>query len=138
MSSPGTLPKIRIANRGELAIRIARAAAERGLRAVAVAPMMSVSWPTGVFGGMGLEGAVKLAYAKELAAETDPEAREALYQRHLAELHQLGKALTVAEYFGIDDVIDPAGTRRWLVRGLRSSPPAPPRTGKRRPHIDPR
>ncbi len=101
------------------------------------APMLIVSWPTGEFGGMGLEGSVRLAYARELEAETDPVAREALYQTHLDELYQKGKALSVAEYFEIDDVIDPADTRRWLMRGLKSIPPSPVREGKRRPNIDP-
>ena len=101
------------------------------------APVWIVSWPSGEFGGMNLEGAVHLAYAKELEAIADPAEREALYARHLSELYQLGKALTVAEFFEIDDVIDPADTRRWILRGLKSIPPRGVRETKRRPSIDP-
>ncbi len=75
----------------------------------------TVSWPTGEFGGMGLEGAVRLGYAKELAAE--PEAtREALFDRLVGRLYEAGKAISVAEWLEIDAVIDPAETRDWLLR----------------------
>jgi acetyl-CoA carboxylase carboxyltransferase component len=47
-----------------------------------------------------------------------------------------GKALNTATYFEIDDVIDPADSRRWITAALESAPPPPPRTGKKRPMID--
>jgi acetyl-CoA carboxylase carboxyltransferase component len=100
------------------------------------APFFIVAWPTGEFGGMGLEGAVRLAYRRELEAVDDPAARDALYQKLVAQLYQAGKATNMAAFLEIDDVIDPADTRRWILRGLRSVPePAAPR-GKRRPFID--
>jgi acetyl-CoA carboxylase carboxyltransferase component len=100
------------------------------------APFFIVSWPTGEFGGMGLEGAVRLAYRRELEAVADPAERDALYQKLVAQLYQAGKAINMAAFLEIDDVIDPAETRRWILRGLRSVPePARP-TGKRRPFID--
>jgi acetyl-CoA carboxylase carboxyltransferase component len=100
------------------------------------APFFIVSWPTGEFGGMGLEGAVRLAYRRELEALDDPAERDALYQKLVAQLYQAGKAINMAAFLEIDDVIDPAETRRWILRGLRSVPePAQP-TGKRRPFID--
>jgi acetyl-CoA carboxylase carboxyltransferase component len=95
-----------------------------------------VSWPTGEFGGMGLEGAVRLAYRRELEAVTDPAERDALYQKLVAQLYQAGKAINMAAFLEIDDVIDPADTRRWILRGLRSVPPAARPAGKRRPFID--
>jgi len=100
------------------------------------APFFTVSWPTGEFGGMGLEGAVKLGYRNELAALSDPAKRKALYDQKVAELYERGKALSVATYFELDDVIDPADTRRWVMAGLRSAPPAPVRTGKKHAFID--
>ncbi len=100
------------------------------------ASFFTIAWPTGEFGGMGLEGAVKLGYRKELAAEEDPEKRTALYEQMVARMYQHGKALNTATHFEIDDVIDPADSRRWVMRALRSAPPAPPRTGKKRPCID--
>ena len=100
------------------------------------APAFAVSWPTGEFGGMGLEGAVKLGYRKELEAETDPHKRKELYEQLVAKMYESGKALSTATYFEIDDVIDPAESRRWILAALRSSPPPAPRTEKKRPCID--
>jgi acetyl/propionyl-CoA carboxylase alpha subunit len=95
-----------------------------------------VSWPTGEFGGMGLEGAVKLAWRNELAAIADPTERRAEYERRVAQMYEQGKALSTASLFEIDDVIDPADTRRVIVQTLRAMPPPPVRTGKKRPCID--
>ncbi len=100
------------------------------------APFFAVSWPTGEFGGMGLEGAVKLGYRKELAAIADPAERMARYEEMVADMYEQGKALNTATVFEIDDVIDPADTRRWIVEGLRACPPPEPRAGKKRPCID--
>jgi acetyl-CoA carboxylase carboxyltransferase component len=100
------------------------------------ASQFAVSWPTGEFGPMGLEGAVRLAYRRELAAIADPAEREAAFRRHVDELYERGKAVNVAQFVEIDAVIDPADTRRWLVRALESQPPALPRTGKKRPFVD--
>ncbi len=82
---------------------------------------LTASWPGGEFGGMGLEGAVRLGYRRELAAQADPAAREALFQSHLARLYAEGQAINMAAYVEIDAVIDPAETRTWLARGLRAS-----------------
>jgi acetyl-CoA carboxylase carboxyltransferase component/biotin carboxyl carrier protein len=100
------------------------------------ASVFSVAWPTGEFGGMGLEGAVKLGYRKELAAITDPAARKAKFDEMVAAAYDHGRALNQAATYHIDDVIDPADTRRWIIAGLRSVPPAPPRTGKKLRWID--
>ncbi len=82
----------------------------------------TVAWPTGEFGGMGLEGAVRLGYRKELEAIEDAEAREARYQELVAHSYERGKAVSVAQFLEIDAVIDPADTRSWLLRGLASTP----------------
>ncbi|MDF1857190.1 carboxyl transferase domain-containing protein [Pseudooceanicola sp.] len=73
------------------------------------------AWPTGEFGAMNLEGAVRLAYRKELDAITDPEARQATYDAHLNQLIDEGKAMSQAMDQSLDDVIDPADTRAWLL-----------------------
>ena len=101
------------------------------------APIFCVSWPTGEFGGMGLEGAVKLGYRGELAALDQPEERRALFDQMVARMYEVGKAVNMSSVFEIDDVIDPADSRRWIARALASVPPPPPRTGKKRPCIDP-
>ncbi len=100
------------------------------------APVFTVSWPTGEFGGMGLEGAVKLGYRNELAAVEDPTERTKLFNTMVARMYEHGKAINTASHFEIDDVIDPFESRRWIMTGLRSAPPPPPRTGKKRPCID--
>lgn len=99
-------------------------------------PFFCASWPTGEFGGMGLEGAVRLGYRKELEAEKDPAAQKALYDKLVARQYAVGKATSVAGFLEIDAVIDPAETRSWIVRGLKSAATAPVRTGKKRPFID--
>ena len=101
------------------------------------ASTFTVSWPTGEFGGMGLEGAVRLAYRRELAAIADPDAREAEFRRLVAESYERGKAISTASVLEIDDVIDPAATRDWILRGLNSMAKRPPRAGKKRTQIEP-
>ena len=84
------------------------------------APLFTVSWPTGEFGGMGLEGAVKLGFRKELAAVEDPAERKQLFDHMVARAYEHGKALNTATHFEIDDVIDPADSRQWIMNALRS------------------
>jgi acetyl-CoA carboxylase carboxyltransferase component len=100
------------------------------------APLFTVSWPTGEFGGMGLEGAVRLGYRKELEAVTDDAERERLFEEMVARMYEHGKALNTSTYFEIDDVIDPAESRRWIISAIDSSPVPAIRTGKKRPNID--
>ena len=85
-------------------------------------PFWSVAWPTGEFGGMGLEGAVKLGFRKELEAIEEPEERSALYEKLVAKMYFNGKALNTAMTFEIDEVIDPAATRHWIGTGLKAAP----------------
>ena len=80
--------------------------------------LATVAWPTGEFGGMGLEGAVRLGYRKELAALPEGPEREALFEQLLAQQYDNGSAINMAATLEIDAVIDPAATREWLVAGL--------------------
>ncbi|MDP3355675.1 MAG: carboxyl transferase domain-containing protein [Polaromonas sp.] len=89
------------------------------------APLFTVAWPTGEFGAMGLEGAVRLGYSKELEARPEGPEREALYDTLVAQQYEKGSALNMATTLEIDAVIDPADTRAWLVRGLQSARVAP-------------
>jgi acetyl/propionyl-CoA carboxylase alpha subunit/acetyl-CoA carboxylase carboxyltransferase component len=95
-----------------------------------------VAWPTGEFGGMGLEGKVKLGHQRQLAAISDPAERLALYEKLVAEEYERGKALNVGSLYEVDDVIDPSETRKWIVAGLRAMPPAQKREGKKRGWVD--
>jgi acetyl-CoA carboxylase carboxyltransferase component len=87
------------------------------------APFFTVSWPTGEFGGMNLEGAVRLAMKKELAGIEDPAQREQTFQSMVAYAYDRGKAISMASFLEIDGVIDPADTRRWILRGLATAKP---------------
>lgn len=113
-----------------------------GLGAIAMAggnfnaPYYTVSWPTGEFGPMGLEGQVKLGYRAELAAIEDTDKRRQYFEEMVAQSYQEGKALERSTTFPIDDTIDPAETRFWLVNLLASIRPPAQRDGKKRPMID--
>ena len=90
-----------------------------------------VAWPSAEFGAMGLEGAIKLAYRKEMAAIEDPAARKAWFDDMVAKSYEENKALSSATFLEVDDVIDPCETRRWIIRGLKSIP-RPKRTSDRK------
>jgi acetyl-CoA carboxylase carboxyltransferase component len=100
------------------------------------ASFFTVAWPTGEFGGMGLEGYVRLGFRKEMEAIADPVERENYYKAKVAELYANGKAVSIASVCEIDEVIDPADTRHWITSGLRSVPKPEPRSGRKRPCID--
>ncbi len=99
-----------------------------GLGAMAMArggfhsSFFTAAWPTGEFGGMGLEGAVKAGFKKELASIEDPQKREEFYEFLVAQLYERGKAINMAAHLEIDAVIDPADTRKWIMQGLKSVP----------------
>ena len=84
-------------------------------------PTIAASWPQGEFGGMGLEGAVRLGYQKELASIADDTEREALFNRLVGELYEKGRATEAAAYLEIDMVIDPIDSRKTILRGLREA-----------------
>jgi acetyl-CoA carboxylase carboxyltransferase component len=86
-----------------------------------VRPVYAASWPTGEFGGMGLEGAVRLGYKKELDAVSDPAEREALFQQLVARMYDVGKATEAAAHLEIDAVIDPADTRTVVLRAFAAA-----------------
>ncbi len=100
------------------------------------APLFCVAWPTGELGGMGLEGAVRLGYRKELDAIEDPAERERTFAEMVERMYAHGRAVNAASHFEIDDVIDPAESRRWIVTALAAAPPPDRRAGKKRPNID--
>jgi len=89
------------------------------------APVFTVAWPTGEFGAMGLEGAVRLGYRKELEAVAEGAERDALFKQLVALQYANGEAINMAQTLEIDAVIDPAETRSWLVRGLSSATRSP-------------
>jgi acetyl/propionyl-CoA carboxylase alpha subunit/acetyl-CoA carboxylase carboxyltransferase component len=113
-----------------------------GLGAIAMAggnfraPYYTVSWPTGEFGPMGLEGQVKLGFRAELAAIEDAQERREYFEKLVGQSYEEGKALARSNSFTIDDTIDPTETRYWLSNLLASIRTGPPRRGKKRPMID--
>jgi acetyl/propionyl-CoA carboxylase alpha subunit/acetyl-CoA carboxylase carboxyltransferase component len=110
--------------------------AQAMLGAGSLVGFFSIAWPTAEFAGMNIEGSVKLGYRKELMAIEDPGARLAEFQRRTAAAYDTAKAVNAVMGGGIDDVIDPAATRQWIVNGLKRLPPVPVRTTKKYPYID--
>ncbi|HWE08625.1 MAG TPA: carboxyl transferase domain-containing protein [Solirubrobacteraceae bacterium] len=100
-------------------------------------PLFTVGWPTSEFGAMGLEGAVRLGMRRELEAIEDPVARHDAYEAMVAAAYERGRGISMAAYFEIDDVIDPAHTRRWISALFGdATPPWWEAPAKRRPNID--
>lgn len=96
----------------------------------------TAAWPTGEFGAMGIDGAIKAGFKKELAAIEDETARNQLYNQLVEELYKRGQAMNMASYLEIDAVIDPAETRRWIIQGVKSAP-REAFTKTCRPFVDP-
>ncbi|MFM9370473.1 carboxyl transferase domain-containing protein [Streptomyces sp. Da 82-17] len=96
-------------------------------------PAATVAWPTGEVGPMGLEGAVRLGYRRELDAIDDPADRQRAFDDLVAEHYDRGKAINAATVFELDDVIDPADTRAWITAAL---PPETDRPPLRRSFVD--
>jgi acetyl/propionyl-CoA carboxylase alpha subunit len=99
-------------------------------------PFFAVAWPTGEFGGMGLEGQVKLGFRNELAAIEDPQERLQRYEHLVARAYERSRAIHQGVSFGVDDVIDPMDTRKWVLSGLSSIRPPAARHEKKRRNVD--
>ncbi len=95
-------------------------------------PFLTVAWPTAEFAGMNIDGAVKLSARRELAAIEDPEERKAAYEARVAQGYESARAINSGARY----VIDPADTRAFITKGMKSLPPVPPRTAKKRPYVD--
>jgi acetyl-CoA carboxylase carboxyltransferase component len=86
---------------------------------------------------MGLEGAVRLGMRRELEAITDEAERDRVFDAAVAAAYERGQGVNMAAYGEIDDVIDPADSRRWIATlfgdeaGQWWRRPA-----KKRPHLD--
>ena len=87
-------------------------------------PHTVVAWPTSEFGPMGLEGQVKLGSIATLQAIEDPEERQATYEQMVSRLYEMGKGIWAAHGFEVDDMIDPADTRKWIIAFLKAQPPS--------------
>jgi acetyl-CoA carboxylase carboxyltransferase component len=99
-------------------------------------PVYAAAWPTGEFGGMGLEGAVRLGYSKELAAAADEQERQALFERLVQRMYEIGKATEAAAHLELDAVIDPGDTRQVLLRALQAAASRGGRPAPRRNFVD--
>jgi acetyl-CoA carboxylase carboxyltransferase component len=101
------------------------------------APLFTVAWPTSEFGAMGLEGAVRLGMRRELEAIEDPAERDRVFEATVASAYERGRGLNMAAYGEIDDVIDPADSRRWIAMLFDDGAPGWwQREGKTRPYVD--
>ena len=99
-------------------------------------PVFVVAWPTSEFGGMGLEGQVKLGQRARLEVIEDLKERQLAYERMVEAAYNRGKGLNAAHVFEVDDVIDPADTRKWIVAGMRANFPRDDQPQMRTPLID--
>jgi acetyl-CoA carboxylase carboxyltransferase component len=101
------------------------------------APLFTVAWPTSEFGAMGLEGAVRLGMRREMDAIENPQERERVFQQTVAAAYERGMGVNMAAYGEIDDVIDPADSRRWISTLFdEQTGEWWRREGKRRPYVD--
>jgi len=107
------------------------------------AGLFTVGWPTSEFGGMGLEGAVRLGMRRELQAIEDEHERERVFRATVEAAYEHGRGLNMAAYGEIDDVIDPADSRRWVRMlfdggsvSVGGSGGWREREGKKRPNVD--
>ena len=96
------------------------------------APFFTIAWPSAEFGAMGIEGSIRLGYRKELEAIGDPDERQRRFDAMVAAAYENGRAVNMASFLEIDDVIDPAETRGWIMRGLKSAPPPGVQAGRKR------
>lgn len=94
-------------------------------------PLLTVAWPGAHLGPMGLEGAVRLALRKELEAIEDEAEREQRVRDLTAAAEDNAKALNAAALFELDDVIDPAETRRLIAATFAAAGPSDRRGGHR-------
>ena len=99
-------------------------------------PLLTVAWPGAHLGPMGLEGAVRLALRKELEAIADETEREQRVRALTAAAQENAKALNAATLFELDDVIDPADTRRLVAATFATAAAAGPSEEPRRRFID--
>ena len=99
-------------------------------------PAFVVAWPTSEFGGMGLEGQVKLGQRARLEAIEDLKERQAAYERMVQAAYDRGKGLNAGHVFEIDDVIDPADTRKWIIAGMKAGAPLVQEPQIRSPLVD--
>ena len=99
-------------------------------------PAFVVAWPTSEFGGMGLEGQVKLGQRARLEAIEDLAERQAAYERMVEGAYNRGKGLNAGHVFEVDDVIDPADTRKWIASGMKAAPAPSRQVQARVPIID--
>ncbi|HEX8886385.1 MAG TPA: carboxyl transferase domain-containing protein, partial [Noviherbaspirillum sp.] len=100
------------------------------------APFFTIAWPSAEFGAMGIEGSIRLGYRKELEAIADPDERKRQFDAMVAAAYENGRAVNMASYLEIDDVIDPAETRGWIMRGLKSAPAPAAREERKRRFVD--
>jgi acetyl-CoA carboxylase carboxyltransferase component len=81
-------------------------------------PVLTVAWPSAHLGPMGLEGAVRLALRRELEAIADDAEREARVRELTDAAYENAAAINAAQFFELDDVIDPAETRAIVAATL--------------------
>lgn len=72
---------------------------------------LKISWPTGEWGSLPVEGGVAAAFRRDIESAEDPKARE---QELEAELRAYASPFRTAEAFAVEEIIDPSETRPIL------------------------
>jgi acetyl-CoA carboxylase carboxyltransferase component len=72
-----------------------------------------IAWPSGEWGSIPIEGGVEAAYRREIAEADDPDKRREEIE---SELLTMRSVFRTAESFGVEEIIDPRETRRYLGR----------------------
>ena len=99
------------------------------------APLFCVAWPTGEFGGMNLEGAVRLGPRPGAGGDRRSRRARAQFRRWSSGSTSWARRSTWPCQFEIDDVIDPADSRRWITTMLTTDAASDP-AREEAPNID--
>src|SRR5699024_5725442 len=91
----------------------------------------SLAWPTADVCAMGIEGAVDVAYHKEITSAEDPEQRKSDL---IENFRSKTGALLSGQGYGVDDVIDPLDTRYLIAKAIERLPNKLPKEFTPRKH----
>ena len=96
-------------------LRKAFGLAHYGMNSLGMKPDLLVAWPMASFSAISPDDAVQIMFGKQLAKMEDGEERK---QELIEEFRAKTNILPAAQAALVDDVIDPADTRKILIQGL--------------------
>ncbi|KAI1612063.1 propionyl-CoA carboxylase beta chain [Exophiala viscosa] len=75
-------------------------------------PMVCVAWPSGEWGSLPLDGGIEVGHRWELKQAEEDGKKKELYDRLENDYRRLMNPIRTANAFGVEEIIDPAHTRR--------------------------